>query len=46
MDTRRSVAEILRNINKDGLDGAYGDPKSAVHNGWRDWFCDEFMLKY
>lgn len=46
MDTRRSVAEILRNINENGLDKTYGDPKSAVHNGWRDWFCDEFMLKY
>lgn len=46
MDTRRSVAEIIENIDKNGLDSAYGDPKSAVHNGWRDWFCDEFMLKY
>ena len=46
MDTRRSVAEIIKNIDKNGLDNAYGDPKSAVHNGWRDWFCDEFMLKY
>lgn len=46
LDTRRSVAEIIKNIDKNGLDNAYGDPKSAVHNGWRDWFCDEFMLKY
>lgn len=46
MDTRRSVAEIIKNIDENGMDSAYGDPKSAVHNGWRDWFCDEFMLKY
>lgn len=46
MDTRRSVAEIIKNIDKNGLDNAYGDPKSAVHNGWCDWFCEEFMLKH
>ena len=46
MDTRRSVAEIIKNIDENGMDSAYGDPKSAVHNGWRDWFCDEFMLKH
>jgi hypothetical protein len=46
VDTRRSVAEIIKNIDENGMDSAYGDPKSAVHNGWRDWFCDEFMLKH
>lgn len=46
VDTRRSVAEIIKNIDENGMDSAYGTPKSAVYNGWRDWFCDEFMLKY
>lgn len=46
MDTRRSVAEIIKNIDENGMDSAYGDPKSAVHNSWRDWFCEEFMLKH
>ena len=46
MDTRRSVAEIIKNIDNDGMDSVYGTSKAAVHNGWRDWFCDDFMLKY
>lgn len=46
LDTRRSVAEIIKNINENGMDGVYGTPKSAAYNGWRDWFCEEFMLKH
>ena len=46
VDTRRSVAEIIKNIDENGMDSAYGTPKSAVYNGWRDWFCEEFMLKH